>query len=71
MAQAIDRNHGIFGGAFVVVSPDGETLEILILDPHADPATLWATLKAKCEMALMDMEQKQREAAAGFNQFRR
>jgi len=73
MAQAIDRNHGLFGGAFVVVPPEGggPSMEVLILDPHGDATLFWSSLKTKCEMALADVEAAQREQSAGFPSYRR
>lgn len=67
MADAIERNEGdIFGGAFVVVPPPeaGDPLETLILDSKQDPAQFWMLLKTKCDIALGQLDQKQRAGQA-------
>ena len=53
---------GNFGGAFVVVPPKegGEPFETLILDSKQDAAQFWTLLKTKCDVALSELEQKQR-----------
>ena len=44
MAAKISRNlPEDFGGAFVLVSPDGSPVEMLILDSRKDPVAFWAT----------------------------
>lgn len=63
MADAIDKNaEGSFGGAFVVVPPveAGEPLETLILDTKQDAAQFWMLLKTKCDIALGELDAKQR-----------
>jgi hypothetical protein len=67
MADAIERNaEGTFGGAFVVIPPAdaGEPLETLILDSKQDAAQFWMLLKTKCDIALGELDQKQRSQAA-------
>lgn len=55
-----------FGGAFVVVPPDGQgdTLEVLILDTKMEPAQFWSTLKTKCDMALSELDTRARTVGA-------
>ena len=45
MADAIEKNEN-FGGAFVVVPPEGagESVQTLLLDPTPDPAQFWQML---------------------------
>ena len=68
MADAIEKNaEGSFGGAFVVVPPTseaGEPIETLILDAKQDPAQFWMLLKTKCDIALGELDQKQRTQAS-------
>lgn len=67
MADAIAKNaDGPFGGAFVVAPPTpeaGEPLETLILDSKQDAAQFWMLLKTKCDIALGELDQKQRTQA--------
>lgn len=66
MAEAIEKNaEGSFGGAFVVIPPDGagDPLETLILDSKQDAAQFWNLLLTKCQIMLADIDQKQRTAS--------
>lgn len=66
MADAVERNaQGSFGGAFVVIPPEGggEPLETLILDNRQDIAQFWIFLKTKSENEIAAVDQKQRAAA--------
>jgi hypothetical protein len=63
MADSIERNEGVaFGGAFVIIPPDGggEPIETLILDSKQDLAQFWNAVITKCQIMLADVEQKQR-----------
>ena len=62
MAKRIAANadHG-FGGAVVIVPPDGDPVQFLVLDPKQDPAMFWANVKTKAEIALAEMDEKQRQ----------
>lgn len=66
MAERIRHNVGqSFGGAFVVVPPqNGPVLETLILDNKQDEAQYWLLLKTKCEMALNEIDAKERAGAS-------
>lgn len=70
MAAQIERNkESGFGGAFVIVPPPvegGEPLSTLILDPKSDPASFWGVLKAKCEIALAELQETQRRQQKGW-----
>jgi len=66
MAVRIESNKTqSFGGAFVVVPPSegGEILDTLILDNRQDAAQFWMLLKTKCDIALGELDQKQRTQA--------
>ena len=59
-----------FGGAVVIVPPSpGEPIEILMLDPHADLAMFWGTIRTKIDIALAGAEADKRRQA-GFGQGR-
>ena len=63
MRERIAKNTtDAFGGAFVVVPPEGggDPLETLILDTKQDPGQFWMLLKTKCDIALGELDQKQR-----------
>ena len=66
MEQLLEKNDGQFGGAFVVVPPPGagEPIETLILDAKQDPAQFWTLLKTKCDIALGELDAKQRAGQA-------
>lgn len=69
MAERIAHNAGsTFGGAFVIVPPglDAVPVEILFLDPNPNPAQFWGTIQAKAQMALADLEERQRRLPQGF-----
>lgn len=63
MKERLDRNGAeTFGGAFVIVPPEGggEPIETLILDSKQDLAQFWNAVITKCQIMLADVEQKQR-----------
>lgn len=68
MADRIDLNKGQgFGGAFCIVPPgDGTPLTTLILDADSSPAAFWAIVKAKADIALAELDDKQRQQASPF-----
>ncbi|MDE2020987.1 MAG: hypothetical protein KGJ13_11675 [Patescibacteria group bacterium] len=69
MAERIEGNsNGDFGGAFVISPPgeDAKQLETLILDPTSNPASFWALLRAKADMALADLDAAERQKQSGF-----
>ena len=67
MAAKIEHNAGAdFGGAFVIVPPEGagETVETLILDTRQDPVQFWSLLQAKAATVIAELEDKKRVAGA-------
>ena len=61
---------GGFGGAVVIVPPgSADPIEILMLDPHADLAMFWGTIRTKIDIALANAEAEKRRQA-GFGQGR-
>jgi len=63
MAARIETNYGAdFGGAFVICPPEGGSLATLLLDSKQDPIQFWSLLKAKCEIALAELDQKKRSS---------
>jgi hypothetical protein len=67
MANKIRHNaeHG-FAGAFVIMPPSGESIEVLILEPASNEAVIWGQIKARIEMRLADLEDQQRRGQAGW-----
>ena len=65
MALDIDKNEH-FGGAFVVVPPEGagEPVQTLLLDPSPDPAQFWQMLLTKCQIQIAEIEQNRRSQTA-------
>ena len=66
MKERIEKNvTDSFGGAFVVVPPTdgGDPIETLILDSKQDAAQFWMLLKTKCDIALGELDAKQRQAS--------
>ena len=60
MAERIEKNaEEGFAGAYVIVSPDGDGKEVLILNRKADAAQFWGLLKVTCDIALAEIAQQQ------------
>jgi hypothetical protein len=57
-----------FGGAFVIVAPDGAAHDLLVLDNAQNPAIFWSLVKTRAEIALAEAEAEQRNGQAGFGQ---
>lgn len=70
MATRIGHNAGSeFGGAVVIVPPgDGPVIEMLLLNKVDDrtEAAFWSLLKARTDMVLADIQDRERQAASGF-----
>lgn len=67
MAARIDLNVGQgFGGAFVIVPPHGEPIELLLLNNKENDAVFWSLLKTTAEMALDELAQAQRKQQQGW-----
>jgi hypothetical protein len=67
MATKIRHNDvADFAGAFVIVPPSGESIEVLILEPGTNEAVIWGQIKARIEMRLADIEDQQRRGASGW-----
>ena len=65
MAIKIDHNVGsTFGGAAVIVAPDGDKVELLLLDASADPAQFWGTVSSRIEIILENYKDKVRQQRA-------
>lgn len=64
MAARIEANKcESFGGAFVIVPPSdgGSVIDTLVLDNRQDATQFWILLKSKCDTALVELDQKQRQ----------
>lgn len=55
-----------FAGAFVIVPPTGDPIEVLILEVDANEAVIWGQIKARIEMKLADLEDAQRRGQSGW-----
>jgi hypothetical protein len=68
MAALIDANETAgFGGAFVIIPPEGGTaLQTLILDSTQDHIQFWTLLKVKCDVEIKRLDDLTRQG-----QFRR
>lgn len=67
MAAKISHNEANgFAGAFVIMPPSGEPIEVLILEPAANEAVIWGQIKARIEMKLADLEDQQRRGQSGW-----
>ena len=61
MSARIERNDaGDFAGAFVIVTPDGKSKSLLLLDNSQSAAAFWGLLKSTAEIALQEVEDEQR-----------
>lgn len=66
MGDLVTKNTGEkFGGAFVVVDPDGTQVESLFLN-DATPGLFWGTLKSIVEQQLIEIDKKERNLRPGF-----
>jgi len=68
MAQTIRHQEDTspFGGAVVAVPPGGHQMIFsLNLDPTANVAQFWATLKSRCEMQLAELSEAEARAKQG------
>lgn len=65
MGERITHNIEIsqFGGAAVIVPPQGEPIEVLILDSQGDVAQFWGTIQTRIQLVL---QQLQDQRAMGF-----
>jgi hypothetical protein len=74
MAERIDHNkEAPFAGAAVIVFPSGqqggipiEPIDMLILDGSNNPSAFLATLKARLDMLIADMQDRERQLQSGF-----
>lgn len=69
MADSVERNpDGSFGGAFVIVPPEGggDPIRTLILDGHQDMALFWNNVITKAQIMLAQAEQQARSSSQSF-----
>lgn len=58
MANRISRNMSSeFAGAFVIVSPNGDVKELLLLNDKPDPAMFWSNAEVTCQIAKAEIDQ--------------
>lgn len=66
MGDLVTKNIGEkFGGAFVIVDPDGKQVESLFIN-EGTAGLFWGTLKAIVEQQLSEIDSKERNLRAGF-----
>lgn len=62
MAEKVGVNQSAdFAGAFAVIPPDGEPIELLLINNKPNPAVFWGLLKTHAEMALGEIAEKERQ----------
>ncbi len=72
MADRVEHNQGSgFGGAAVIVPPaqGGEPVELLILDPKADPAQFWGAIYTRAQLEVNALQDR-RQMQQGFGSLR-
>lgn len=61
MADRITANDASsFAGAFVIVPPGGEVVELLMLSGKMEPSAFWAQLKVMAEMTIREIDAAER-----------
>ena len=65
MAGRIERNAEAFGGAFVLIGPDGKMVECLTISDNPNKAAFWSTLKGMVDLAINEVAQEERPAGYG------
>lgn len=60
----INKDNG-FAGAFVIVPPQGEPQDMLLLDSSASPVIFWSTLKTRVDIALEELDEAERRGGFG------
>jgi hypothetical protein len=65
-AKIIHNADNGFAGAFVIVPPSGDAIEVLILEPDSNEAVIWGQIKARIEMKLADIDDAQRRGRDGW-----
>ena len=67
LADKIDLNRdGGFAGAFVIMPPDGEVQELLVLDNAGNPAVFWSIVQTRAQIALAEIDEANRTGRGGF-----
>ena len=66
MADRVDHNRGIFGGAVVIVPPAGagDPIEFILLDVSADAVQFWATIKGRIDKEIAKLDENSRNKQA-------
>ncbi len=66
MAARIERtNEAEFAGAAVIVSPDGDSITLLLVDPTKDTVQFLSTLKSRVETEVVKVMQKAQDQQPG------
>lgn len=66
MAERIEATaEAEFGGAVLVVGPDGNAIEYLLTDPKQDAAFFWLSLKSRVDTMFTELQDQQRRQTTG------
>lgn len=66
VADLIERNpSNSFGGAAVVLPPEGAHIEVLILDPSVNLAQFWSALQGRIALTLQELDGQQHRQWTG------
>ena len=70
IADKIDLNAACngsadFGGAYVIVGPEGTSIDLLMLDGKANPAVFWSTVQTRVQIVLAEIADAERSGGMG------
>jgi hypothetical protein len=66
IADKIDLNGSAdFGGAYVIVGPEGTSIDLLMLDGKANPAVFWSTVQTRVQIVLAEIADAERSGGMG------
>jgi hypothetical protein len=65
MAERIERNKEAFGGAFLMIGPDGKVVETLVISDEPNMAQFWGLAKIRIEVAQSEVAMSERNGAFG------
>lgn len=60
-----------FGGALVIVPPEGNPVELLMVKAGSDPGMFWGLVKSLADQAMGDLEDAKRNQTQGWGGGRR
>jgi hypothetical protein len=67
MARKITENaNNGFSGAFVIIPPDGNAIDLLYLAGQTDAAVFWSTAKTMIEIEIGKIQDRDRQRTTGW-----